>query len=178
MRVFIALTFDDKTKEKITRYKDLVANNAIKGRFTRVDNYHLTLEFIGQVTRVELDELVEVLRQLPTYPQKLRVSHIGSFKRRDREIVWLGIDKSPMLKTLHKAVVKEIEAMQYLDHAIEFKKYTPHITLGRQVLMKSNLQDMMIQPFDIEVESLAIMESKRVGDQLVYEVIEEIKQGF
>lgn len=36
MRVFIALTFDDKTKEKITRYKDLVANNAIKGRFTRL----------------------------------------------------------------------------------------------------------------------------------------------
>lgn len=49
MRVFFAVTFNQKTKEKLLEYRDVVANQSIKGRFTNPNNFHLTLEFIGEV---------------------------------------------------------------------------------------------------------------------------------
>lgn len=49
MRVFYAVTFYEEAKEKLIEYKNIVVNNSVKGRFTNKNNFHLTLEFIGEV---------------------------------------------------------------------------------------------------------------------------------
>lgn len=171
MRVFYALTFSNSTKEMITPYRDNIANMSIKGRFTREENYHLTLEFIGNVNGQTLQELLDILHHLGDAPQSLRVEHYGSFKRREREIVWLGLQKNQKLNALHKQLTGLLADN---DIPFEKRKYTPHITIGRQVLINAEIEELMLNPFDIKIHSIALMESKNIDGILRYEPIEEI----
>ena len=171
MRIFYAVTFTDETKDALVSYRDLIANNSIKGRFTERGNFHLTIEFIGQVSAGDLEEHMNVLEALTITPFDLTASFIGSFKKRDREIVWMGLEKNKILNELQKQVCTTL-----VEHGfdVENRKYRPHITLGRQVLMTGGLDELIIEPLFIKPYSVALMESKRVGDRLVYEPLAEL----
>lgn len=170
MRVFYALTLTSDSKQSITPLRDSLANNAVKGRFTREENYHLTLEFIGNINHGELSEYIVILNSLGAAPESLVIEHYGAFKRRDREIIWLGIKKDKVLTLLQKQLRM---LLKQNDMPNEQRKYTPHITIGRQVLMHGSIEDMMIKPIELKVHSIALMESKNVDGVLRYEPIEE-----
>lgn len=171
MRTFYAVTFSDLTKEALIRYRDMIADSSIKGRFTRQDNFHLTLEFIGDTDGEKLEKLLYILEGLRVQPMNLSGSYIGSFKKRNREIIWMGLDKNRVLLELQKELNRKLKDEQII---LKQQKYRPHITLGRQVLMARDLKDLVIEPLMINPISVALMESKRVGEKLVYEVVEEL----
>nr|WP_242568050.1 RNA 2',3'-cyclic phosphodiesterase [Clostridium botulinum] len=133
MRVFYAVTFQEETKEKLIEYKNLVSNNLVKGRFTNKNNFHLTLEFIGEVDEKELSLLTDILYKLQNPPKELITSHIGSFKRRDKDIIWLGIEENKELITLQRNLRNLLINNGF---KIENRKYKPHITIGREIVTK------------------------------------------
>ncbi len=171
MRVFYAVTFHKETKEKMYQYQKIVTNNSIKGRFTNPNNFHITLEFIGEVNQVKLCLLINVLHQLQHRPQKLVVSSIGSFKRQNKEIVWLGTEMNMELINLHKEL-RELLTKNGFD--TDKRDYKPHITIGRQVVRTNPEGETAVEPILAPIRSIALMESKRVNDQLIYEPVEEI----
>ena len=172
MRVFYAVTFSKSTKEAIVAYRDMIANSSVKGRFTDKNNFHLTLVYIGEVSQVELEGYLVILENLDIGRLNLTASYIGSFKRRDREMLWMGLEKNQALLTLHKQLTAALKAHGFEG---EDRKYAPHITLGRQVLMIGGLEDLVIDPLHITPYSIALMESKRVGERLIYEPVAEVQ---
>lgn len=168
MRIFYALTFKPQVKASINLYKEIVANHALKGRFIAKENIHLTLEFIGDVSPNDLSAYEAVLDELETTKLHLDCRHLGTFPRKNRHIVWLGIER-------HKDLIEMQESLRKLlktyDLIYEKRKYHPHITLGRQVLLDMSIQDFVIPPLLIEVDTIALMVSHRVHDQLIYEPI-------
>ena len=70
-----------------------------------------------------------------------------------------------------------LNQLKLFGYKIEERKYTPHITLGRQVIMNQSLNEFIFTPFEIPIKSIALMVSKRVGEQLIYEPIDEILIG-
>lgn len=171
MRVFYAVTFQEETKEKLIEYKNLVSNNSVKGRFTNKKNFHLTLEFIGEVDEKELSLLTNILYKLQNPPKELITSYIGSFKRRDKEIIWLGIEENKELITLQRNLRNLLINNGF---KIENRKYKPHITIGREIVTKGPIDKNIFSPIKIPIASIALMESKRFNGQLVYEPLEEI----
>lgn len=171
MRLFYALTFDDITKSQITRYRDVVADHAVKGRFTREANFHITLSFIGNTNTKQFRELTNVLFELGNWPDSVRALHLGSFQRKSNNLVWLGIEGEQKLLQLQKQLHAKLVTAGYNP---EKRKYTPHITLGRNIVMREKLNELMIEPIVLKISSIALMESKTVGDYPVYEVLEEI----
>lgn len=171
MRLFFALTFDTPQKQAISQYRDVVADNAIKGNFSREVNFHITLAFIGHCHHAQLPALSEALFSLKQTPNHITVEHFGSFKRKGSEMVWLSVVKEPELLALHKQLFTLLTRSGF---ELEKRKYTPHITVGRNVVMQNPLSELMISPFDIPIRSIALMESKTVGGLLVYEALEEI----
>ncbi|AUM96609.1 TPA: RNA 2',3'-cyclic phosphodiesterase [Clostridium botulinum] len=171
MRVFYAVTFQEETKEKLIEYKNLVSNNSVKGRFTNKNNFHLTLEFIGEVDEKELSLLTNILYKLQNPPKELITSHIGSFKRRDKDIIWLGIEENKELITLQRNLRNLLINNGF---KIENRKYKPHITIGREIVTKCPIEKNIFSPIKIPIASIALMESKRFNGQLVYEPLEEI----
>lgn len=171
MRVFYALTFDQETKLKLADYRNDVANNSIKGTFVDLNNFHLTLEFIGEVNEKELNLLTNILHEFKNFPKELIVSYIGSFKGKNKEVVWFGIENNSKLMILQKQLRKLLINNEF---NIEIRKYKPHITMGRQILRADQTEDVIIQTLKLPIYSMALMESKRVSDKLIYESIEEL----
>ena len=171
MKVFYAVTFQEETKEKLIEYKNLVSNNSVKGRFTNKNNFHLTLEFIGEVDEKELSLLTNILYKLQNPPKELITSYIGSFKRRDKDIIWLGIEENKELITLQRNLRNLLINNGF---KIENRKYKPHITIGREIVTKGPIDKNIFSPIKIPIASIALMESKKFNGQLVYELLEEI----
>ncbi|WMJ82042.1 RNA 2',3'-cyclic phosphodiesterase [Clostridium sp. MB40-C1] len=171
MRVFYAVTFDEKIKEKFSECRDIVSKHSIKGTFTNTNNFHLTLEFIGQVDEKQLRLLINVLQKLKNLPKELDVSNIGSFKRGNKEIIWCGIEENKELMKLQEQLRNLLIKNGF---SIDNRKYKPHITIGRQIVRVDSTKELIVEPMQAPIRSIALMESKKINNQLIYEVLREI----
>lgn len=171
MRVFYALTFYEESKYLLSQYRDLIASHCESGKFTKRHNFHLTLQFVGEVDYKTEEVLCDLLYELKTRPSQLVLDGIGSFKKK-KDILWFGIQRNEALLNLHK------ELTTILVHngiELEKRKYKPHITIGRQVTGFANEASIFIDAIEIPIKSIALMESKRIDGRLVYQPIEEIQ---
>lgn len=174
MRLFYAVTFSNASKEAIIPYRDMIADSSLKGRFVAKENFHVTLEFIGEVPLAELTIYIKVLESLRVPELMLHASYIGSFKKQAREIVWMGFEENQPLNDLQSYLIKQLKGYGVKTAQHHFR---PHITLGRQVIVLGNLEKLVITPLYIKPHAIALMASKRVAGQLVYEPVAEVLMG-
>ena len=52
MRLFIAITLESAIKDRLCTMAKALAESSLSGSFTRRENMHLTLAFIGETTRL------------------------------------------------------------------------------------------------------------------------------
>ena len=71
MRLFIAIRFSEAILEALWYIENQLCQQALSGNFTRKENFHLTLSFLGDVT--EVDAILQVMDQvkLPAFPLRL-----------------------------------------------------------------------------------------------------------
>lgn len=170
MRVFYALTFYEETKYVLSQYRDEIASHCASGNFTKRHNFHLTLEFIGEVDYQTQERLCDLLYELEVIPKQLILDGIGSFKKK-KDILWFGVAKNDDLMALHKALAQRLRDEGF---ELENRHYKPHITIGRQVTDFINDASIYIDALEMPIKSIALMESKRIDGRLVYQPIEEI----
>ena len=174
MRLFFALTFEDEVKRQLSQYRARLADHALQGNFTREVNFHLTLAFIGQSSVPQSQALTDILYALTeriSCPPVLEIAHLGAFKRKSCDLIWLSIAKEQRLMQLQKQLMTLLATAGY---PIDKRNFTPHITLGRNIVMRAELSELLLPTAVLPVRSLALMESKQQGGKLVYEVIDEI----
>ncbi|MDF2533133.1 MAG: 2-5 ligase, partial [Clostridia bacterium] len=85
MRSFVGINFSSEVKEDLGRIQKQIRSNAVKGRFKHVDNFHITLKFLGEI---EQQQSVEIAKKLEEIAKKhrgfeLRLQEIGRFKGRE-----------------------------------------------------------------------------------------------
>ncbi len=173
MRLFFALTFDDATKNELVFYQDLVRANDMKGHNTRKENFHITLGFIGECTENEKQTLVTILYQLKTSCDSLRIDRLGSFNQKRSHLLWLGMAQNRPLMRLKRELDAKLVAKNFI---VESRNFIPHITLFRHVSGGEQIKSLHIKPREINVYSIALMESMYRDNKLVYQVIDEVVQ--
>ena len=67
MRLFIAINFDPETKRKLLEVQHRLRELG-KGNFSREDNLHLTLAFIGEVPMERLEDVKAAMDQVKFPP--------------------------------------------------------------------------------------------------------------
>lgn len=170
MRLFFALTFDESTKNDLLTYQDLVRHHGMLGHNTRKQNFHLTLAFIGECTENEKQMLIDILHQLTSDCSSLRIDHLGSFKQKRSQLVWLGMADNRSLMRLKKELNNALSAQGF---DTESRRFVPHITLFRHASGGKQLANIHIKPRQICVYSIALMESLYRDNKLVYQVLDE-----
>src|SRR5205809_984446 len=95
-RLFIAISVPDKVKDEIEKAQNEL-RRALPGgsvRWTKREQFHLTLKFLGNVEAPRVEELTESLRRgLEGFAAlRLKAEQIGFFPdaRRPR-VVWAGV---------------------------------------------------------------------------------------
>ena len=97
-------------------------------RWVDVENYHLTLRFIGDVEGHVADEIANALDRVrrPSFP--LALSGVGAFGSKKPHSIWAGVTASPDLTALQA----EIERIcQRIGVAADPRKFVPHVTVAR-----------------------------------------------
>jgi 2'-5' RNA ligase len=99
-------------------------------RWTRVEGLHLTLKFLGDIDRSQVESILQVLHETTRERPALHLvaQGLGAFPnlRRPR-ILWVGLSGEG-LKELSEAVET---GLMPLDFPPEEREFNPHLTLGR-----------------------------------------------
>ena len=170
-RVFIAIEFKESIKNYLYEIQDIIIKESKAGNFTSKENFHLTLKFIGEVKIDKLERIKECIDEVSLNQNdfKLYFDKLGHFPRGNRSILWIGLESN---KILSKLFLDLDIALEKIDIKREEKKFTPHITIGRQVILNKDfnklIQEITIANMDILVDRISLIESARVDGKLKY----------
>lgn len=163
MRIFIAIRFTEAFKAPIMDAQEGLREQGVRGNFTRPENLHLTLVFIGETDRI--DDIKTAVASVRFDPFVITTGQLGCFNGRSR-VLWMGIQGKEKVKALALRLRKALD-----ERGINYSHgpFQPHITLVRQPTET---------PLDIEVEDacmtirdIVIMKSERINGRLVYTII-------
>lgn len=181
MRLFIAIELEEETKKHLQAIQEELKIFIIKGNYTAVDNFHVTLRFLGETDERKLGSLEKVIDETArrTKPFMLNLYGIGHFPKKQREVIWVGIDgQLESVQKLKKYLELELEKIGVTRERFD---YTPHITLVRNAKISKPVEffhsKVSIPSTLIKVKSLSLMESIRIDDKLVYRPIYVKKLG-
>ncbi|MDD3902716.1 MAG: RNA 2',3'-cyclic phosphodiesterase [Sphaerochaeta sp.] len=162
MRLFFALNFDTPTLEKCSALQQQIRPLCAKGTFTRMENLHLTLCFLGEIEEDTQEILKTILTELELQPLHLTFTHLGLFTKRGGDVLYLGLQNNKALHTvqtmLHQKLVRN-------GFTLENTSFTAHITLARRVHCKELCS---FKPFSAEPTSISLMLSHRIDNCLTY----------
>ena len=97
-------------------------------RWIDVENYHITLRFIGDVEGHVADEVANALDRVRRPEFMLNLSGVDAFGSKKPHSIYAGVSPSPELNALQG----EIERIcQRLRIPADPRKFTPHVTLAR-----------------------------------------------
>lgn len=97
-------------------------------RWIDVENYHLTLRFIGDVDGPLADEIANALDRVRRAPFTLTLAGVGAFGSKKPHSVYAGLRPSPDLTALQGEIDR---ICQRLGVSADQRKFTPHVTLAR-----------------------------------------------
>ncbi len=179
MRLFIAIDFNSLIKEKISKLQRELKEQSIKGRWKYIDNFHLTLKFLGEVEPNKISQLDTALKKVCSKIRrfKLGIKDLDCFLGRDSiRVLWLGV--KDQIEELNKLVNNIEEELYGIGFEREKRQYSPHITLAQDVVFKQNFDDIKkeINDYNFEesiVDKIVLMDSQEVNGKRVYTVIGE-----
>jgi len=133
-RLFVAITLPDHVRHAIEKaqHELRVALPTKSIRWTRPEQFHLTMRFLGGVEAPRLDRLNDAIRRAceKSGALQLRAAGIGVFPgpRRPR-VVWTGVDdRDGRLAALQRSIET---ATQAFTSEPPQETFTGHITLAR-----------------------------------------------
>ncbi len=170
MRLFAAIDFSEGMKAKLKRVQDELSAEAKSGDFTAKGNLHLTLIFLGECDREEVERAKKAMDRLSFAPFYLEIDRVGHFARPGGDIYWAGVKPEKELMAMQKALA---ESFAKGGFNLERRRYTPHITLGRRVVTDQDAFE--IKAFGEHITNVVLMVSERVEGKLVYRAIHERK---
>ena len=165
MRLFIAIPLSPQGRAALVQAQTALRKQGASGNFTRSENLHLTLAFLGETedTVGALAAMAESCRGVP-FPMVL--SGTGRFG----DLWWAGIEPSPRLKQLAESLQS---ALRRRGFSVEKRPFRPHITLVRQ-LTAPRPPVLTVPPTAITVEKISLMESRRMAGRLVYTEVDSV----
>ena len=164
MRLFLAIELDEPTKDSLAQAADALRQCSIRGNFTRRENFHLTLVFLGETDRAAA--VRKAMHEVQAAPFTLCIRGSGVFRRSGGDIYWAGVEKDPALMDLYTALFNALVRQGFHP---EDRPYTPHLTLGREVVLKKGASDFpQIKEMHVKVNAITLMRSDRIQGKLTY----------
>lgn len=126
MRAFIAIELPKEVRKEIVKMqKEVDKLGLVKGKFIEEENLHLTLKFLGDISRSELDAVKERLERIKFSSFKIKLDGIGVFSEDFVRIIWVSLSGEEIFE-LQKKIDKELEEIFAPEH-----RFMAHITLAR-----------------------------------------------
>lgn len=178
-RVFIAINLPADIKRELASYQSKWLE--LPCRWTKPDNLHITLEFLGQISDQELLEICEIAKKTASkhdsFEIKLNKILYGPPKKMPPRMVWAEGEVSKELGALEQDLKKSLVGST--EYNTENRGFLPHITLGRIKTWEFKAIEPEERPeisedinLNFEVNSIEVMESQLKRDGAKYSILE------
>jgi len=161
LRLFIAINFGSETRAKLAALREELRSRSRSGRFSRDENLHLTLAFIGEVNPAKADKIKTIMDTVTFVPFDAVIDRLGTFSR--GTLWWAGLREDKPLMDLQREVEHKLALCGFEQDG---RRFNPHITLGREVA--TDVKPWKIEPFGETVKGIDLMKSERLGGKLMY----------
>ncbi len=161
MRLFIALNFDNEVLNAIEDLQSELKDCGIDGHYTKQENLHLTLAFIGEYGNPE--DVLDVIRSVPFKAVSLQFDGLQHFRDMYFARLCENSELTAYVRRLRRALA---------ENGIPFdrKKFMPHITLVRKAFIRNErtvLPDTLSVD-EIKVDRASLMRSDRGKNGMKY----------
>ncbi len=180
-RLFIAINLPEEIKRKLSEYEGKWPELPI--RWTKGENLHITLIFLGYLLDEELLEICKITKEVASRNQSFSINLnkicYGPPKKMPPRMAWVNGEKSREFTALKNDLEKSLGISEGVSFSPEKRVFSPHITLGRIRAWEFRQLEIEERPevnedidLSFEVNSIEVMESqlKRGGPN--YAVLE------
>jgi RNA 2',3'-cyclic 3'-phosphodiesterase len=132
LRAFIAIELPENIQAALHAVQEQLKTYKFKTTWTRTENIHLTLKFLGDIRQEKVDPIIGVIEEAAKdcRSMTLRSQAIGFFPGiKYPRVLWTGI--SGQTEILAKLQGKIDLGLTTLGFPKEKKPFTGHLTLGR-----------------------------------------------
>lgn len=165
MRLFIAVNFDEQTKQKISQIANLLKSYGVNGNYTKECNYHITLLFLGQSTESQLLIAKKAVSEIKQNPFDITLQNISSF---GKNIIYLGVNNIQPLNNINQFLYDRLKH----DFLLDDDRFLPHITLIRKPdYIPASINTECGLPLFYKVKDISLMQSIRIDGKLVYKPV-------
>lgn len=98
MRLFLAINFPEGVKNALSSGMTALARRGVRANWSRRENLHLTLEFLGEVR--DTAPVVEAMERVKAHKFSICFTDTGRFRRDGGDIFWLGVARTEPLMLL------------------------------------------------------------------------------
>ena len=133
IRAFIAIDLSpeiqNQLEDVVRKYKDQLVKVPV--RWVAVNNIHLTLKFLGDVSLANLPLLTDMIATEVSghHEFEISVGSSGAFPNmRQPRVIWVGVEAPHELISIQNGIESTTARLGY---AREERPFSPHLTLGR-----------------------------------------------
>ena len=174
MRVFVAIDLPEELKNKIGQIQQELKACDLDCKWVKPQNIHLTLKFLGEAEKEEIDEMKQTLKSAAKEFRAFKVSfkEFGFFpQEREPRVLFVSTDNEENLKN----IVSALSPQENLPVGRQ-GKFKSHITLAR---LKSNKNvdclkrriKSIVFTESFEVKDITLFKSKLNAQGPIYEKI-------
>ncbi len=179
MRLFIGYFASQKFYDKIEEI-ERETRPFLKGKWVEPYNLHITYEFLGEVERDKVFELIKNLSEVAKRfrPFKVVYKSLGVFPdRKNPRVLWIGVSEG---SNLLKRVAREVELLnKRVGVRAKGKPFYPHLTICRIKEVRTKELSALMKKYknyefgEEEVNKVALIKSTLTPNGPLYSVLEE-----
>ena len=166
MRLFVALPLEGAPRDAALAVQRAFRARGVEGNYTKPENLHLTLAFIGEYPDPEA--VLEALAGIKPRPFELSLSGLGAFG----DLWWLGAEPAEPLAALARRVR---HALSEAGIPFDRKKFSPHITLLRRARPGPNgMPGIAVPRAGMTARRAVLYRSDRGKEGMIYTEVGEL----
>jgi 2'-5' RNA ligase len=179
IRTFIAI--DIGALPELVKFEEELAGTGANLKLVKPENIHITLKFLGNTEKEQLEKIKETIADVVTGTSKFKLEFTGAgaFPNLNYiKVLWVGINDNGILAPIASELDKKLHKIGFQREKRTFK---PHITLGRLkgFKNKNDVKKILKQHSDryfgeLDVNNIRLKKSILNPEGPIYSTLEEI----
>ena len=171
MRLFVGIDLPTDVKQTLLVFQSELRHLGVDGFWKSLDNFHITLEFLGELEIDRVSVLTEILTEVASEykPFELTIGGLGAFPSLKRaHTLWTAVRGN--LTELNRLKHDLHHKLKSRGFELDERQFKPHITLASRPKLENS--DLYVVETKIlgqyMVDEVVLFESRAIGGKRVY----------